>query len=76
MKNDEDNSKYKKIIELTDKSDITIIDNKQSKSNKIKKETEDVDEDVLKKFQNKNIKAQLFHISKNFRFFHMQKKAV
>ena len=38
MKNDEDNSKYKKIIELTDKSDITIIDNKQSKSNKIQKE--------------------------------------
>ena len=54
MKNDEDNSKYKKIIELTDKSDITIIDNKQSKSNKIQKESEDEDEDVLKKFQNKN----------------------
>ena len=63
MKNEADNSRYKKIIELTDKSDITIIDNKQSKLKKSQKETEDEDEDVFKKFQNK--KKEKYNKNKN-----------
>lgn len=54
MKNEMNNSRYKNIIELTDKSDEIIIDNKQSKLKNSQKETEDEDEDILKKFQNKN----------------------
>ena len=54
MKNEMNNSRYKNIIELTDKSDEIIIDNKQSKLKNPQKETEDEDEDILKKFQNKN----------------------
>ena len=54
MKNEMNNSRYKNIIELTDKSDEIIIDNKQSKLKNSQKETEDEDEDTPKKFQNKN----------------------
>ena len=56
MKNEVNNSRYKNIIELTDKSDEIIIDNKQSKLKNSQKETENEDEDILKKFQNKNKK--------------------
>ena len=66
MKNEADNSRYKKIIELSDKSDITIIDNKQSKLKKSQKETEDEDEDVFKKFQNK--KKEKYNKSNNENF--------